>query len=330
MQYVFERETPVEFHIGDFREILFVVANGSRLGRLNAELTSGPGGLTEKDFKLPYLGSSRRGVAVLDVPASIESLDLRFYDFSHGHMAIPMLAKKDAPASRPIATAENGILEVEVWSVKRDRGLVRVEMRARSVWPYEVDATAFDAEARKGQKMKVPSLGRWEDVSKLVSIVADGETAVPPAEAADTILLPDAATGAELVFAAPESARSLELRLDFVKIGVPGRSDPVLPKPLTIPLEGTRPKAIERKPLATVRAESVRIDVVGKSGRTLELSILNEGEGRLFDAREELKVDGGDLPESVVAPRFLPKGERRVFQVEGRKLTFGDQTVEVP
>jgi hypothetical protein len=249
MKFVFDRETPVAFQIGDFNEILFVVVNGSRLARLQTELTSGPGGLTESEFMLPYVGSSRRGLSVFDVPASgIESLDLRFYDFSHGHIAVPMLAKKDPAAAKPIAAAKNEVLEASAWSVRKDKTgapdgmtFVRVDLRARSVWPFEVDATAFDLKARKGQKMKVPSLGRWEDIRGRVTLVVEGDQSLAASDTSPladaTILLPDPPVGDELLFLAPESARPLELRLQFEKIGVPGRSEPVQPKALSLRLE---------------------------------------------------------------------------------------------
>lgn len=373
MSYVFGREQPVAFEIGSFHEILHGVVNGSRLARLDAELTASPGGLSEKPFRLEYFGSSRRGVAVFDVPASgIETLDFRFYDLTHGHIALPLLARKEAaPAVKPVAgPAKNELLGAEVRGVRKVKkgapdgmSFVHVDLLAHGVWSIETDATAFDPKAKKGQKMRVPTFGRWEDLHRLVSLVVDGESAASPLEASllgnEAFLLPDVPTGNELVFLVPDSAKSLEVRLDFVPMGVPGRADPLLPAPITLPIEGTRPKAADRKPLASAKDGVVRVDVVAKSvvtgfagreGRFLvvELSVLNGGEGSFFDANETVKYvpEQGDpvgLHEAAhLGPRpparFLPKGERRLFQAAfeidakatRHRIRFGEQVLELP
>ncbi len=373
MRYVYEREAPVAFHIVDFREILYVVVNGSRLARLEPELTSAPGGLTEKDFWLPNLGSSRRGVAVFDVPAAgIETLDFRFYDLTHGHIALALLARKEAgPAAKPVAgPAKNQLLGAEVRGVRKVKkgapdgmSFVHVDLLAHGVWSIETDATAFNPKAKKGEKMRVPTFGRWEDLHRLVSLVVDGESAASPLEASllpnEAMLLPDVATGNELVFLAPDSAKSLEVRLDFVPMGVPGRADPLLPVTLTLPIEGARPKAADRKSLVSAKDGEVRIDVIAKSvekgfagreGRFLvvDLRVLNGGEGAFFDANESVKYvpEQGDpvgLHEAAhLGPRpplrFLPKGERRVFQAvfeidakaTRHRVRFGEQVLELP
>lgn len=354
MSYVYGTERPVAFHIGDFNEILFAVVNGSRLARLQTELTSGPGGLTEREFKLEYLGSSRRGVAVFDVPASgIESLEMRFYDFSHGHIRLPLL-RKDGAAPKPVASAKNELLEAEVRSFRKDptgapdgMTFVRVDLGARSVWELEVDATAFDPKAKKDDRTRVPTLGRWEDLDRLISLVVDGDSAVAPRSAASAILLPDATTGEELVFLVPKSAKSLELRIDFVPMGVPGREDPLLPAPIVLALEGRRPSATQPKALVTAQDGDVRLDVTARTreGRFLvvEISILNEGEGRFFDAVESLRYvpeQGEPVPlhETTRPPKFLPKGERRVFRAvfeidekaKKHRISFGEQVIDLP
>lgn len=248
MSFVFERETPVAFQIGDFREILYVVVNGSRLARLDPDSVSGPGGLTEKEFMLPYVGSSRRGLVLFDVPASgIETLDLRFYDFTHGHLSVPILVKPAPAADKPLASGKNQILEASVWSVRKDKtgapegmAFVRVDLRARSTWPVEVDASAFDPKVQKPHKVKVPSLGRWEDIRRLSTLALDSDRTAEAHESSvladSTILLPDAATGDDLVFLVPDGATPRELRLGFEAVSVPGKSDPVKPTPLKLPL----------------------------------------------------------------------------------------------
>ena len=238
-QYAFGNEVPVAFRIDDLREIFFAVVDGARLGRFDAELSALPGGLLEQQpLLLPYVGSQRRGTAVFEIPAQeCTMLDLRFYDFTHGHIAVPLLRRAAQADSAPLASLRNELMEVAVFAALRDGERVFVDLRARSVWPLEVDATAFDPAAKSGARMQTPTLGRWQDVQDTVLLHVDGaETGLRPLQPADTLLLPDVAVGDGVSFVVPATAQSLELRISYPTMSVPGRGEPLQPAPLRIPL----------------------------------------------------------------------------------------------
>ena len=75
-----------------------------------------------KDFKLERIGSVIRGNLVFEMPAEeLRSLDLRFYDYAHGHMAVP-IARGRAPRGIPkplAAPLKNEVLEVAAYGVTK-------------------------------------------------------------------------------------------------------------------------------------------------------------------------------------------------------------------
>ncbi len=258
MTYVFERQVPTTFSVLDASNNLYLIVNGKSLVRLDPDLSEGPGGLLDKRaILLETLGSTRRGNVIFPMPAAgVETLDLRYYDFRHGHIAFPLLRRP--PGAPPIEAkpvvplGKNEIMEVGVFGLRRAKSLVDrqapegmtfalLDFRARSLVTVEADATAFNPKAGPKDKIQIGAAGDLQDGRKDLRLVIDGGRAEIPGEGSSLPLsprfLPDVLTGGDLVYIIPEKTVSLELRCEFGDIALPdGRV--VRPRPITLLLEG--------------------------------------------------------------------------------------------
>src|SRR6185436_680596 len=118
-----------------------------------------PGHVQTTGFSLERLGSRARGNLVFAIPEiGVESLDLRFYDYAHGHMSVTLKAGKVQAEKPLVPLQENEVLEGGLFVAERGTPvagmtLLVVEFRARSRMFTEGDATAFDPKAKPGDKL---------------------------------------------------------------------------------------------------------------------------------------------------------------------------------
>jgi hypothetical protein len=300
-----KNEVPTQYRIPNVADHLYLVLDGIRVSRLAPDADELPGHLPVKGFQLDRLGSRARGNLVFEVgPAA--SLELRFYDYAHGHWTLPLRGTPPAPAKATSGPLSNDVVEAGVfgWSRAKERGgkaapagmtWVVAEFRARSMLFTEGDASAFDPKAPPKSKLKIGTVSDWKDSTRHLTLVADGERAWDSPETPEAPrFLPDLFTGFEVAFLAPEQAGSLELRADFPNALLPdGRT--VRPKPLLFALEGTRPSPPKRAPFVTIDDGPFSVIVYGQSaaGSLLSLDVAVRNTGTLtetFQTAEQLKV----------------------------------------
>jgi hypothetical protein len=342
---------------------LYLVLNNRQVLRLREDTQDQPGHLRIRPLELPEVGAVAAGNLVFEAPDEpIESLELRLYDFAHGHLALKLVESAEAAArgeEEPIGPVQgNEVVEAGVFGVERLAELegqaapdgmrfVRVDLRGRSMFTFEADATAFDPQARAGDKIEIGTVGDWSEAHRHTQLVVDGEYAYVPdpelTEMSDSPrMLPDLMTGGRVVFLALAEARSLSLWCDFPNARLPdGRV--IQPGGFELPIEGEAPAAREQAAIASIDDEVFGVEVVEQSaveefagelagdGRrflVLDVSVVNQGEkSELFQTRPQLKhtaEDGtqsemhevtfrGKHPPSELV--LIPPKQRRSFQV---------------
>jgi hypothetical protein len=319
MTLVQSNQVPTMYKVKEMGDHLYLVVNHNRVSRLYPEAASLPGHVATTGFTLDRLGARARGNLVYEIPAEgAESLDLRFYDFAHGHMA---LALRTGPGreSKPLAPLqENEILEAGIFRAeklgefgarKAPEGMtfLIVEIGARSKMATEADATAFDPKARPGEKIQVGTVSDWTDLGKHLNVLQDGVRSYGPSEGLEIgeapRFIPDILTGGTAVFLVPEKAQSLEIRCDFPNARLPD-GKVVHPRALAFLLEGTRPAPSAEPALAVIDDEIFKVAVTGQSVAAefagvkapggsaflvLDLSITGAGKaGEMFQTADQL------------------------------------------
>lgn len=320
-----EARIPTEYRIPNLADHLYVVLNGVAALRILPEAADLPGHLVVKDFKLGKIGDRLRGNVLFEVPASpVESLELRFYDFAHGHFQADVIRSGAAPGPGPKPKSplqRNEVLEVGIFGIERAKehagaqapdGLtfLVVDLRARSLVSVEADATAFDPKARAGAKTRIGTVADWKESRRYSQLVADGEIAFAPLPSSSLTeeprFLPDVLTGGSLAFLAPEKTVSLELRCDFpnAKSSLDGRLS--RPQGIAIPIDGKRPKLEVRKAVLAIQDDVFDVAVTGLTAPgelagqvadegqgflALDVTISNTGKkGEFFQPLEQLKI----------------------------------------
>jgi hypothetical protein len=324
-----ENKVPVQYRIPALGDHLYLVADGRRLLRLNPEARDWPGHLPMTGLTLDRLGARLRGNVVVEAGAAA-TLELRYYDFSHGHVRLPL--KGVAPEAKPLQPpARNEAVEMAVYGLRREGGRVKVDLRGRSLIEIDSDATAFDPKAAAGTRFMMGTVADWTEARRHLQLVVDGELAVASEGHPDAPrYLPDVFTGAEATFAAPEKAASLELRCDFPNARFPD-GKVIRPKPITFLLEGKVPAAKDAAPLAKIDDGIFQVEIVGqalaKGLLTLDVVVRNTGAAlEMFQTPEQLKytTEKGQAvalhPSTFTGPRAplkllgVPPGGRRAFQ----------------
>ncbi|HEX7900960.1 MAG TPA: zinc ribbon domain-containing protein [Planctomycetota bacterium] len=324
-----ENQVPVQYKIPNLADHLYLVVDGRRVSRLTPEAHDWPGHLPVRGLTLDRLGARLRGNVVFDAgPAT--SLELRYYDFMHGHLRIPLKGvAPEAKASLP--PIRNEAVEMAVHGARREPGRLKVDLRGRSLIEIDSDATAFDPKAAPGTRFKMGTVADWKDARKHLQLVIDGELAVATEDYPDAPrYLPDVFTGAEATFAVPEKAASLELRCDFPNAGFPD-GKVIRPKALTFLLEGAVPAPKDVAPFAKIDDGIFQVEFVGqtlvKNLLTLDVVVRNTGDAlEMFQTPEQLKytTEKGQAvslhPSTFTGPRSplkllgVPPGGRRSFQ----------------
>lgn len=347
---VYDRNLPTEYRIPNLADHLYLVLNGSRLARIVAEPDEIPGHLPVRDFRLERIGSRLRGVVAFGLSAAPETLELRFYDYAHGHLSAPLLRGKPSARKPPVAGA-NEVVDAGIAAVRKRKAAegvmaVEVEFLATSRFVRETDAGAYDPKAKKGQKIQLGTVCDWKEARKHAHLVVDGEYAYRAEDSstleAEPRFLPDVPTGGTLVFLVPEKFASMEFRGDFPNASTPD-GEVIHPKPLVLALEGSRPAPPKRETIAKVDDDCFHLAVVGQAVTkkfageetgeeanylVLDVVVRNSGgKGEWFQTVEQLRYaaeDGGQLPVQDVTfkgPRrpyehvWIPAGETRAFQV---------------
>ncbi len=271
-------QVPTQYQIRNLGDHLYLVVNGDRASRLLPDASSLPGHVPTANFTLERLGTRVRGNLLFEIPASgVRSLDLRLYDYAHGHLFLALRAGP-AAGSKPLAPLQdNEILEAGVFRSERvpeadgrkaPEGMTYlvVELRARSMMRTEADASAFDPKAKPGQKIPVGTVSDWTEARKHLHVLLDGEWSYPAAasELGDAPrFLPDVLTGGTAAFLVPQKALSVEVRCDFPNARLPD-GEIVHPKPLAFLVEGKRPAAAARPAIVEIDDDVFQLAVTGQ------------------------------------------------------------------
>jgi hypothetical protein len=344
-------QVPTQYKVKELGDHLYVVADGRRTARLLRDGAQLPGHLPTSNFTLDRLGARLRGNLVFEVPAG-STLDVRFYDFAHGHMSLVLREGPRAAEPPLVASAGNEILEAAVYRVEKSQekspegmAWLRVDLRARSLMATESDATAFDPKAKPGEKIRVGTVSDWTEVRKHLHVLVDGEfahgTAEPPEFGDAPRFLPDVPTGGRAAFLIPAKSQSVELRCDFPNARLPDGSV-VHPKALTFLLEGKRPEAATAAPIAEIDDEVFKVSVTAQAVAAefagtkppagtlflvLDVTVTGAGRaGELFRTSEQIRYLGEkgqqvamheaafQGPRAPLKLLLVPTGERRSFQ----------------
>jgi hypothetical protein len=345
MTLVQSNQVPTMYKIPQLGDHLYLVVNGNRVSRLPADGASLPGHVGTAGFTLDRLGSRIRGNLVFEVPAEgAGPLDLRFYDYAHGHMTMTLRAGSRAEAKPIVPLQENEVLEAGIYRAERAAGRLTVEIGARSRMFTEGDATAFDPKAKPGDKLKIGTVSDWTDLRKHCHLLIDGTRSVAPQDleiGEAPRFLPDVMTGGTAVFLVPEKVQSLEIRCDFPNARLPD-GKVVHPKALVFLLEGQRPAVPAAPAIVEIDDEIFKVAVTGQAvaaefagvkapaGSTflvLDLAVKGAGKaGEMFQTVDQLLYateKGAQLPmhdatfKGPAAPaklHLVPTGETRTFQ----------------
>jgi hypothetical protein len=348
-------QVPTIYRIKDLGDHLYLVVDGVKVSRLFPDAASLPGHVKTVLFDLERLGTRIRGNLVYEIPEAPKRLDLRFYDYSHGHMSL-LLKSGEIPEVKPLVPLkENEVLEAGVFRVERlkdkpaPEGMawVAVELRARSRMFTESDATAFDPKAKPGDKLKVGTVSDWTDLRKHFNILVDGSRAIGATELSDLgeapRFIPDILTGGTAVFLVPEKSASLELRCDFPNARLPS-GQVVHPPALQFLIEGKRPEAAAVGPaLLQIDDDIFKIAIVGQKAvaelrgvkapagtkfLVLDMTVKGNGTaGEQFQTAEQLRYASEkgaqinphdasyDGPAAAAKLLLVPKGESRRFEL---------------
>ncbi|MEZ0263241.1 MAG: VWA domain-containing protein [Phycisphaerae bacterium] len=338
---------------------VYLVYDAARVARILPKDNGLPGHVAVKNFAVEKIGDRVRGNVIFEIPEKLpQTLDFRFYDFAHGHMFVS-LKGGPAPTWTPVAAPlKSEILEVGAFAFRREpalngkkapEGMVYavVDLRARSQYLIEADATAFDPKARDGKKAQVGTVADWKESRRYLQMVVDGQYGYAPVEEATKLaeiprFLPDVMTGDEVAFLIPEKTSSVELRCDFPNAAIPGKGT-IRPRGLTLALDGVRPRLEPAKGAISISDDVFRVFVTKQAvaetfagqkaesgGRfvVLDVTVTNSGgKGEFFQTNEQLKYaaeNGAQHPPAAAtyagvyrpAPLvWIPPSDRRSFQV---------------
>lgn len=281
MTLVQSNQVPTMYRIKDLGDHLYLVVNGTRASRIVPDGSQLPGHFVTSNFTIDRLGTRVRGNIVFEVPAGgVQTLDLRFYDYAHGHMALTLREEGRRVEAKPLVPLqENEVLEGGVFKAERMReaagrkapegmSFLAVEFRARSRMSTESDATAFDPKAKPGDKIQVGTVSDWTEVRKHLHVLIDGRYSYgssDPLEFGEAPrFIPDLHTGGVAFFLVPEKAESLEVRCDFPNARLPDGTV-VHPKALSFLLEGKRPERAATPAIVEIDDEVFQVAVTGQT-----------------------------------------------------------------
>jgi hypothetical protein len=340
---------------------LYLVINGQQLARLHPEAAQAKGHLPVEPLEIEKIGDVVSGDVVFEVPAQgVESLELRFYDFAHGSLRLPLVGATNEPvaAQAVLPLQKNAILEAGVFGYRKDAGFREpglalpkpppgmtfavVELRARSLQILEAASGMFDPHAAADAITKVGTVCDWPEGKRYVQLIADGEYAYAPCfmDSEEPRFLPDLMTLCRMVFLVPENNQSLELRMDFPATDAENEAA-AHPAPILFALEGARPKVVAKPAIVAARDGVFRLAVTGQSTRrefsgrkvepgtrllVLDATVENTGKGgEWFQAREQLKflaTSGDEIVIDDSTVRDQPPVGDNVWVPGGERRSF--------
>ena len=344
-------QVPTIYRIPNLADHLYLVVNDVKASRLPADSKELPGHLTTVGFQLERLGTRMRGNLVYEIPSDPKRLDLRFYDYAHGHMSMLLKPGPASEAKPVVPMKENEVLEAGVFRSERapapsGMSWLTVELRARSRMFTEGDATAFDPKAKPGDKLKIGTVSDWTDLKKHFNVIVDGARSIGSTDVSDLgeapRFIPDILTGGIATFLVPEKSESLELRCDFPNAKLPN-GQIVHPPALVFLLEGKRPEAAAAKPaLVEIDDDIFKVAVLssrvvaevggqkppaGAKFLVVEIAVKGNGKaGEQFQTSEQLAYateKGAQLklhdlsyagPAAATKLLLVPTGETRRFE----------------
>ena len=346
-----------EYRVPDLADNLYLVADGKTLYRL-WQKADVPGALKQRNFSV-VPGSPLHGVLLFDLPVkgTFTRLELRFYDFAHGHWVLPLqISAQPLSELKPVAAPQrNEVLETAVYDLHTDgqihgvgapAGLtfVSLNLQARSTVTTEANASAFDPHAAPDAKAVVGTVADWKESRKYLQMIVDGEYAWPVIDLTDLRkeprFLPDVFTGGNVVFLVPEKHTSLELRCDFPNAKLT-TGKVIRPAGLTTLLEGNPPALVPRNAIAAVKDEIFDVAIneqstaeqfagnratAGKRFLVLDVTVKNTGKQQeFFQTVEQLKhVDekGASSPIDKVSYSGLRRPLEQIYIPGGEQRTF--------
>jgi hypothetical protein len=187
-----ERNIPTEYVVPNLPDHLYAMVNGSIVARLLPQSSDLPGTLPIKPLKIEKLGQVLHGNLVFALPpVAIKSLELRFYDYAHGHFVMPLVGSSIPVAKAISPSQKNSVIEAAVFGVEKGSSTaiapvpagmqyIRIDLRARSTLTLDGDATAFDPKARKGARLQIGTVADWKESRKYAQVVVDGENGYMP------------------------------------------------------------------------------------------------------------------------------------------------------
>ncbi len=363
LQYVRDARIPTAYRIPRLADHVYVVVDGSHLGRIARRDTTGvtdagtpPGHLPLTDFGLDRLGARMRGNVVFALPhVPASSIELRFYDFAHGHVAILLAGTPPAEVPPIVPMQHNEVLEATVHGMRDvadpalagrdDVRCVAIDVRALSRFTTNADATAFDPLAKAGARIDVGTVADANELPRYTQLVVDGVHAFAPLPDASIgaapRFLPDLRTGGELRFVVPTTAASLALRIE-----IPNARDPsgraLRPNALEFVLRGDPAAAsaahVGMPAIVGAKDDALAVDVLdvrrdaaavdGRRGVVLRIRTTNGGrQGELLQpfAQWQLVAESGAtfavapttraLPLAPTEVLWIPTGATRVFEL---------------
>jgi hypothetical protein len=295
-----QRNIPTEYLIPNLSDHLYLVVNGTRVAQLLPDTAALPGQLPTKPLKIMKLGEVVRGNLVFALPPGpIQSLELRFYDYAHGHFVMPLVGTPPAPsAQKPVSPAlKNAVIEAAIFGVANPQAVggkpapagmhyVAIDLRARSALVQKADATAFDPKAKKGDQIDLGTVADWQDSRKYAQLVVDGQYARLPLAGGSDLpeqprFLPDLMTGGTLAFLVPDSSQSVQLRCDFPNARLPD-GKVIRPEAITFPVTGAPGTPPPMPPaIASANDGIFNVSIVGQRVAG-EFGGANAGEGQRF------------------------------------------------
>lgn len=302
LSFIYERQVPTAYQIPSLGDHLYLVINGRVAARLRPDADALAGHVPVRDFQLERIGAVIRGNLVFELPAEeVRTLELRFYDYAHGHFAIPLMEAEPGliatlAGAKPLAPAAgNEVLDAgafgfeklaEIGGQKAPAGMTWIiaDLRAQSKFTYDADATAFDPKAKPGDRAQIGTVADWTDAYQHSQLVLDGEYAYSPNQELSDLsqqprFLPDVMTGGRLVFLAPEQFTSAELRAEMPNARTPSGAV-IRPRGLTLALAGARPDPLPQRAAAVSIDDDVfHVGITGQSAPE-EFAGARAGDGR--------------------------------------------------
>src|SRR5688500_7125368 len=122
---IYDKQVPTEYQVPNLADHVYLVIDGISVARLHPKADELPGHVKVKEFKLERIGEKRRGNLVFDAPmAEAKSVELRYYDYAHGHFTLKLAGTDETFAAneqlKPIQQpGKNEVVEAGVFTLDK-------------------------------------------------------------------------------------------------------------------------------------------------------------------------------------------------------------------